>query len=114
MINYDLLNQEKRLDGTALAQEHLGRLKEALEETEEVCHDCNDTDCADEHGKSLPTRRVSDLSIQEFKDLMVDCFERLKQRELDTSKKEYDKITTKRIKLEEVFVKDGKAVPQEY
>lgn len=36
---------------------------------------------------------VPDLTITEFETLMIKCFEILKQRELDTSMKEYDRIS---------------------
>lgn len=86
-INWDILNQDKaKNEGEELANEHLN---------------------PDE-------RKIYELSVKEFKELMVDCFEMWKQMEMDTSVKEYDKITTKPIKIEEVFVKDGKTVPQEY
>ena len=37
-------------------------------------------------------KKVSDLTVPEFKELMVECFEMLKQRELDTSTKEYERV----------------------
>ena len=40
-------------------------------------------------------KKVADLTVAEFKNLMVECFEMLKQRELDTSIKEYDRLTAK-------------------
>ena len=46
-------------------------------------------------------KKVSDLTVPEFKNLMVECFEMLKQRELDTSIKEYDKVCRGDVPLED-------------
>ena len=75
-INYDLLNQDKaKNEGIELANKHLNMVKEALKEV-----------------KLEVVKKVSDLTVPEFKTLMVECFEMLKQRELDTSMKEYERV----------------------
>lgn len=40
-------------------------------------------------------KRISDLTLPEFKELLVDCFEMLKRREIDTSMEEYKRLTDK-------------------
>ena len=42
-------------------------------------------------------KKVADLTVTEFKNLMVECFEMLMQREHDTSIKEYERITPNAI-----------------
>lgn len=55
-------------------------------------HPCD----ACEKGKRLAgdgERKIYELSVTEFKKLMVECFEMLEQHRLDTSMKEYEKLT---------------------
>lgn len=77
---------------------------------EMICPVCNGI------GRVLKrNKRVSDLTVEEIKILMVECFEMLKRKELDTSMEEYKKLTVNCKKpSEEVFVKDGKPVSKEY
>ena len=66
--------------------------------------------------RNVDSRNIHDLTIPEFKKLMVECFEMLKQREIETSMKEYNKLTTKIPKEamnQPVFIRDGKPVSQE-
>mgnify|MGYP001590786579 CR=1 FL=1 len=59
-------------------------------------------------------RIISDLTLPEFKTLMVDCFEMLKQRELDTSMKEYDRLTAKPIVVSDISTRGGVPVAKEW
>ncbi len=93
MTNYDLLNQDKAENkGVELANKHLNMVKEALKEVNKTAPD-----------------RLLDLTISEFKNLMVECFEMLKQREHDTSIKEYERIT-----LNAISTKGGIPISKEW
>lgn len=86
MTNYDLLNQDKaRNEGIDLANKHLDMVRTALKEV----------------GTVEVVKKVSDLTVPEFKTLMVECFEMLKQRELDTSMKEYERVCRGDVPLED-------------
>ena len=57
-------------------------------------------------------KKVSDLTVPEFKNLMVECFEMLKQRELarlGASIKEYERIT-----LNDISTKGGIPISKEW
>ena len=98
MTNYDLLNQDKaKNEGVEWANEHLDMVKNALSEIK----------------KNPDERKIYELSIEEFKEIMIECFEMLKQRELDTSIKEYTKLTAK-PENPEMFIRDGKLVSKEW
>ena len=102
--NYDLLNQdEAKNEGVEWANEHLDMVKDALDQDKAkkdlVCGECKnnvESLTAPYFFRCLScdekVKKVSDLTIAEFKNLMVDCFEMLKQRELDTSMKEYERV----------------------
>ncbi len=113
MTNYDLLNQDKaENEGVEWANEHLDMVKDALNHDKAkkdlVCGECKN------HVESLTApyffrceecelkiRKVRDLTISEFKTLMVECFEMLKQSELDTSMKEYERVCRGDVPLED-------------
>lgn len=57
-------------------------------------------------------RKIYELSVTEFKALMVECYEMLEQHKHDMSAKEYKRLTTKMA--EEVFIKNGIPVSKEY
>ena len=59
-------------------------------------------------------KKVSDLTVPEFKNLMVECFEMLKQRELETSIKEYNRLTAKPITISDISTRNGEPVPKEW
>ena len=128
MTNYNLPNQKKAENaGMELANKHLKKVEKALR-----CPECNDTGyigdqgagvklnteiepCACEKGKQIAGeigKKVSDLTVPEFKILMVECFEMLKQREIDTGMKEYNRLS--RAKSNEMFIRDGKPIPKEW
>ena len=109
-------------------------LKKLKAQVKTVCPDCKDTGyvgdkgagvklnteiepCACEKGKQIAGeigKKVSDLTIDEFKTLMVECFEMLKQREQDTSMKEYNRLTAKPIVVSDISTRDGVPVPKEW
>lgn len=77
---------------------------------EMICPVCNGI------GRILKrNKRVSDLTVDELRKIIIECFEMLKRREHDTSIEEYKRLTTNYKKpANEVFIKDGKPVSQEY
>ncbi len=42
-------------------------------------------------------RKIYELSVKQFKELMVECYEMLEKRKLDTSMEEYKRLTSKTI-----------------
>lgn len=58
-------------------------------------------------------RKIYELSVKEFKKVMIECFEMLKQREIDTSTKEYNRVS-KGLKPDEIFIRNGQAISKEY
>ncbi len=78
MKNNDLLNYEDEI--TCPNCQGLGRIKKSGELlTPKV---------------NMDEMEIYELSVEEFKKLMVECFGMLKQLELDTSIKAYDAVVT--------------------
>lgn len=46
---------------------------------------------------SQDERKIYELSVAEFKKLWIECYEELEQHKLDTSMKEYKRLTAKPI-----------------
>ena len=60
------------------------------------------------------TRKVSDLTIAEYKKLWIECYEELEQHKQDTSMKEYNRLTAKPIVISDISTRDGVPVPKEW
>lgn len=105
MTNYDLVNQDNKICPHCAGSGYVGDQGAGRKGNSEyepcICKSVADTE-----------RKIYELSVKEFKELMVECFEMLKQRELDTAMEEYKKLTLKPITEN---LNDGrKIVPQEY
>jgi len=99
MTNWDIINQdEAKQEGKNLAEKHLTMINDAIKSV--LTPEAKDE------------RKIYELSVKQFKELMVECYEIVEQRKLDTSMQEYKRLTTKTI-VEDL--NDGrKIVPQEY
>lgn len=95
MANYDLLNQDKAKN----------------EDTETAPCDCGLVKPMPENSS---TRKVSDLTIAEYKKLWIECYEELEQHKQDTSMAEYNRLTAKPIAVSDISTRAGVPVPKEY
>ncbi len=82
-------------------------------EDEKICPNCQGLGKIKKSGELLTPKvnmdemKIYELSVEEFKKLMVECYEMLEKRKLDTSMEEYKRLTSKTLAYSPITLKGG-------